>query len=133
MVNNQTEIAIAVVHGDEATGVRSGHPKSKQPRGEQSFLLVESNERQMSLPYVTKPLPAKPEQVTYWLLMFSDGDQEVRAELSLAVGLSEDHRLAYWKERIILSIPNLDLEPLRRDIDEEPPLEVQVDVHPKVR
>lgn len=132
VVNPRNGIAIAVVHGDEGVGLLNGHPKSKQPRGEQSISLIEINQLQLTLPFpgLQPPTPAVHEQLTYWLLIFSD-TETVRAELSLAVGLSEDGRLAVWEERILVEIPDFYLEPFRKNDDDEPQLPIEVVVRPK--
>jgi hypothetical protein len=134
LVNPKNGIAIAVVHGDEGVGLLKGRPKSKQPRGEQSISLIESNQLQLTLPFPgmppPPPAPVVHEQLTYWLLIYSD-TETVRAELSLAVGLSDDGRLAVWEERILVGIPDFYIEPFRKNDDDEPQLPVEVVVRPK--
>lgn len=132
MLNLETAVAIAVVSGDEQTGRRYGSPKSRSPRGPQSVLLVRRNERQLRMPFVEnvvrfKPLPLPVEQITWWLLIYSKGD-ELRAEVSLPVGLDSDWRFSDWQERIIVDLPNFALPPLRSEEDEEPPLEFEIPV-----
>jgi hypothetical protein len=131
ILNPDTRIAVAVVTGDEETGLSPGAPRSKSPRGPQSVLIVRSNEIQLNLFEARRfrPLPAEAEQITWWLLMASSGDT-VRAELSLPVGVGEDSRLATWKERIIIELGDLSLPPSRRD-EEEPPLEFEINIRPR--
>ena len=134
ILNPETAVGIAVVTGDEGTGRVHGEPRSKTPRGEQSIFLVRSNERQMGLPFPDQarrfiPLPAEVEQITWWLLIHSDGDR-VRAELSLPIGLGDDHRLSVWEERIVIDLPDLSLPPNNRE-DEEPPLDLEITVRPR--
>lgn len=132
ILNPKSRIAIAVVAGDEGTGLAKGQPKSKWPRGPQSVFLVRTNEVQYSLfenrPF--RPLPAEEEQITWWLLIYSDGGDAVRAELSLPVGLGDDRRLSDWKDRIIIELGDLSLPPGRRE-EEEPPLEFEINVRPR--
>jgi hypothetical protein len=133
ILNPDTKVAIAIVGGDEATGRITGpDPKSKTPRGAQSAFLVRSNEHQLAIPFAEgkrfRPLPDDKEQITWWLLIYSDGISALRAELSLPVGLGEDSRLSRWQERIILAVPDLSLDFLGGRDDEEPPIELEVNV-----
>ena len=135
LLNPESRIAIALVTGDEGTGttlVGSG-PKSKAPRGTQSVLFVRSNQVQLNLFPGSRQFmqrPSEAEQITWWLLMYSSGNGEVRAELSLPVGLGEDRRLAEWEERIVLHLESGSLEPDSLD-DDEPPVELEIDVRPR--
>ena len=123
MVNLETRIALAVCNGDGGTGLRWGAPKSKNPRGQQSVLFVRSNERQLNLftegPWV--PLPPDEEQITWWLLIYSNEDEILRAELSLPVGLGEDSRFSFWRERILLDIPEPEISSIYASDDGGPP------------
>jgi hypothetical protein len=132
VLNPTTRVAVAVISGDEGTGIASAEPKSKSPRGAQSAFLVRSNEIQYSLFEDSRfqPLPAEEEQITWWLLIYSDGVDIVRAELSLPVGMGEDRRLSVWKDRIIIELGDLSL-PLGRRDDEEPPLEFEINIRPR--
>lgn len=132
VLNPATRVAVAIVSGDEGTGIASAEPKSKTPKGAQSIFLVHSNELQYSL--FEEPryqsMPAEEEQITWWLLIYSDGADVVRAELSLPVGMGEDRRLSVWKDRIILELGDLSLPPGRRD-EEEPPIEFEINIRPR--
>jgi len=135
ILNPDTAIAVAIVSGDEGVGRRASCPKSKTPRGAQSAFLVRSNEKQIYLPFVEgkkfRPLPAEVEEITYWLLLYSDGIANFRAELSLPVSIGEDRRLSGWNERIILDIPDLTFPSQRRSDDEETPFEAEVNIRPR--
>jgi hypothetical protein len=128
-----TAVAIAVLSGDIGTGrfePGEAAPRSKTPRGNQSIFLVHSNEVQLHLPFVEpehQPLPPEVEQLTWWLLIYSDHNENVRAELSLPVGLGQDGRMSIWEERIIIDLPNFGLM-LHDDEDEEPPFDLDIDV-----
>ena len=106
VVHPTSGVAIALVNGDDATGVYGRDPKSKTRRGPQSILLVHSNERQLQLFELSRfhQTPAAEEQVTWWLLMYFGADR-LRAELSLPIGIGEDSKLSLWKTRIILDVP----------------------------
>lgn len=137
LLDPETKVAIAIVGGDDATGRSTGpDPKSKTPRGAQSKFLVRSNEHQLAIPFVEddrrfRRLPDDQEQITWWLLIYSDGISSLRAELSLPVGVGDDSRLSLWQERIIISVPDLSLETMGRPDDEEPPVELDIVVRPR--
>jgi len=132
LLNPETRVAIALVNGDDGTGCTSAGsgPRSKAPRGAQSALFVRSNQLQLSLfpeRHEFRPLPDDVEQITWWLLMYSDGVDSVRAELSLPIGLGEDRRLSVWEERIILTVASLSM-PVPRADEGEPPIELEIPV-----
>jgi hypothetical protein len=129
--------AVTLALGDSNTGIRGQLPRTKHPRGEVSICLVQTNTAQLDLPLVDargKSLipPGKGEDddsaVTYWLLIYSDGKEVLRAELSLPIGLDDEGRLAFWEERILLDLPGTHAAVAR---DEEPPLDLPVEVRPK--
>lgn len=132
VANPETLVALAVVHGDDATGISDRTPKSKRARGAQSVVYVGSNCKQFKLPFEEPfvPLPADEEYVTWWLLIYSNGDTVVRAELSLAIGLDEAGHLNDFRDRILLELPLSELRASPHRDDEEPP-EVEVTVKPK--
>lgn len=136
LLNLDSSVAIAIVGGDEATGQTDGdsEPKSKTPRGPRSVFLVRSNERQLVIPFAERelrPLPPEQEEITWWLLIYSDGINALRAELALPVGLGEDSRLSVWEERIVLAIPEFSFAPHDHQDDEEPPFEMEINVRPR--
>ncbi len=133
VLNPSTAIAIAVLSGDTETGrfEPGTDPRSKSPRGTQSALLVHSNEVQLHLPHLEpehQPLPPEVEQFTWWLLIYSDGENNLGAELSLPVGLGEDGRLSDWAERIIIDLPDFGSTPHHDQDDEELPFDLDIDV-----
>lgn len=110
-VNPEGTAAIAIIQGNENTGRQDRTPKSKSPRGIQSAFLVEENRRQGELfANDARFLDALNADgtITWWLLMFLDGD-ELRAELSLATEMDDEQRLTAWQERIILDFTDQDL------------------------
>lgn len=131
VANPESLVAVAVVHGDDGTGLDYRTPKSKRARGAQSALFIRSNRRQLNL-FVEEsfvPLPADDEYTTWWLLIYSDGDS-TRAELSLPVGMDEAGHLNEFEERILFRLPSSGSEPRPPGDDEEPP-ELHVTVVPK--
>jgi hypothetical protein len=131
LVNDDLHIALAVISGNEATGLKHRTPKSKTPRGEQSLSFVRFNQVQGILfPDLALPETAD-EYLTYWLLIFSDGKGTRRAELSLPMDIDAEYRLCAWRERVLITLP--EPEPTRGKLpeDEEPPLDIEVVVKPK--
>lgn len=133
LVNRETALAITVCNGDEGTGIASRCPKTKNPRGGQSVLLVHSNARQLKLPFPGSeftPVPRDEEQITWWLLIHSSDGGDLRAELALPVALGDDRRFAVWEERILFDVgaPGPDLQDEK---DDEDPLEIDVQVRPR--
>lgn len=134
MVNPENGVAIAVIHGDEATGRRVASPKTKSARGAQSLCLVRSNCQQLNLPFGDErfvPLPPEEEQITWWLMIYSDGASVLRAELSLPVGVGEDSRFSMWQERIGISVPDPGPEFDATRYDDDDALDIEVSVRPK--
>lgn len=128
LINHSNGTAICVIGGDEGTGVKWATPHSRTSRGPASTTLVSAN--QMALEFVP-PLPEEALEDwerNWWLLIFSEG-ATVRSELSLAVGLDEKKKLAAWKTRILIDLPQgrLPWEKERRD-DDDSDLEIDVKV-----
>ena len=96
-------VAVAIASGNEATGVRGAIPTTRSPKGPNTVVAVETNAAQLDLfaDLIPEPPPADADRVTWFLLFHNDGN-ELRAELSLPVTMSEDSRIALWRERIIL-------------------------------
>lgn len=133
IINAKTAIAVAVCTGTEGVGLRSREPNSKHPRGIQSVLCVRRNQRQLNLfpdsPLEQLPVPPEAEQITWWLLIYSGANGNLRAELALPVAM-EDDRFSRWQERILLDIPQPDGSKVPME-DEEPPLDLEVVVRPR--
>ena len=71
------------------------------------------------------------EEITYWLMIFSNGEGIWRAELSLPMDIDGQGRLCAWRERILIALPESGPMHGKRPEDEEPPLDIEVVVEPK--
>lgn len=129
VLNPDTRVAVAVAAGDVETGRLWGKPTSRNERGSVAALLVRSNQIQLNLPFEEeglRPLPPVEEQITWWLLIYSDKDgSTVRAELSLPVGIT-DNRLASWQQRIIIDVSSCSTKSAIDLEDELPPIDFEV-------
>ena len=98
-------IAIAVVSGDENTGLDTRHPSTKRRRGAVTTRLVDENQQlQFDLP--VPDLPPKltdegKEMRQTWILLHCFDRNELRFELSRPVKIGDDGYIEKWKERII--------------------------------
>ncbi len=132
-INKESAIAVTVCTGDEKTANKSVNPRSKNPRGPESMLLVHANNRQGVL-FDQKefiPIPPDREHLTWWLLIYL-GETELRAELSLPIGLGERRHLSHWEERILLDVPQPERIDTGYDFDEgEDSLDIKVEISPR--
>ena len=121
---------IAVSSGTVATGVRTGNPKTKNPKGPATSGAVRMNRAQCDLFAHSKgPLrlyaPVPTGKMT-WILLFCDAGKEIRSELSLPLVVDDELKASEWETRIIL--PTIDRdgpEPSWRT-DTQPDLDVPV-------
>ncbi len=129
-------MAIGLLQGDAATGVRNATPKTARKKGPATWRVVDKN-RQLDLfakqiPIAVLPKVAKKsganEPLTYFVLWYLDRKlREVRLEMSCPHML-EDGKITGWIERIIL--PPISLDPIdpatRRGDDDAPEVDVRV-------
>lgn len=98
LTNSDGTIAIAVMGGNTATGTAE-EPASRQPKGVLSRLVIQANLFDLSTIALG---PQKPGQ-TWHLMYYTDwATGETRLELSHAISMEPDGRIAGWSERIIL-------------------------------
>lgn len=129
IAHSVTKKAIAVVGGNEGTGRDDRHPTCRGTRGPRSIAVVEANRQRVLFPqpeFVALPKDDK-EFETWWLLVYSGGG-ELRAELSLPIGLGDDLRFSDWKERILIPMPDLSADAFSWELQDEP---IEVSVRPK--
>jgi hypothetical protein len=109
IVHPDMKFRIAVSNTDEGTGLRSGKPKSRSTKGDGSRRAVDFNRRQQPLPipefqeefHRQLTAAAAAHAQIWYLCLFNDGGDTVRAELSKPAGIEAGHFIA-WQERIIL-------------------------------
>lgn len=135
-VNSSQTMAIGLLQGDAATGLRYSTPKTARKKGPATWKVVNKN-RQLDLfakqipvavlPKVAKK-PGSNEPLTYFLLWYLDRKmRQVRLEVSCPHML-EDGKIAGWIERILLPLIALDpIDPAtRRSDDDAPEVDVRV-------
>ena len=130
-VHPHGSLAIAVLASNKATGVREGPlPRNTSPLV-RKFNLTKAIDRNRHLIYLQAHFSSVDSNwgsppLTYFLLHhIADVDTgEMRAELSLATGRSEDN-ITEWYERIILSPPHDVAQPVL-EVEEEAPVIVPI-------
>ena len=126
IVNDELNIAIAVVTGDEATGNPDFSPKTKYPKGPATQAAVTVNQDSL-FSELSAPTEDEPEYpwIT-WMLLRKRSGTTVFAELSLPSAMSKDGQVERWESRIILEPMSFDpLIDLNEDSG-EPPIDVLV-------
>ena len=125
--------AISVATADDATGIANRSPATQSSKGPRTMEAVAANNAQLGLDLVYPENWVLP---TYdggrlgdcatWLLLIHCDKTEVRAELSLPLGIDEYRRVSGWKERILL--PRIDIDPLREleTDDRQQPIDIPV-------
>lgn len=104
-VNPGRTIAIDISGGTKDTGLESGFPQTRNPKGKQTKMLVNHNQGQLfgfNVGLEHEEHPADEYQT--WVLLYyfenSSKKKEIRYELSLPISMEHD-RIVEWSERII--------------------------------
>lgn len=127
--NKNKGLNILVMSGDKYTGIFDGNPKSKNPKGSATEVLVGENYDLFNDERVVSPIfgeGAIDSMINFVLLYFFDhGNKEVRYELSIPDGMSQSSgktRIASWKERYIFeAIPFVNkVIPVKEDFTDTP-------------
>ena len=109
IVNETLEVNIAVMSGDDRTGLPHLKPKTKHPHGAMIKAAIARNIDQLDMfPDLIKgEEPSIEEMLRYetWILLVHITDDEIRAELSLPKSVSQKDFVNDWAERIIIDIP----------------------------
>ena len=126
VLSKDGSVAIVVSTGSRETGIASGCPKTKSPKGPRTEVAVCINQMCLFVEYDSPPCQDIPRgRITWFLLVARDGD-EVRCELSLPAGIGEDGRVDEWQERIILEPVRSDTVPKVDRADDQPDVGVDV-------
>lgn len=113
-LNTDLGVAIAVVSGDDATGLRTAEPKSKYRKGTITIAAVEQNAQQLTFFGVfdreerIDQDELENDGVTTWLLLVTKdpAQKEIRVELSLPARMTDDSKVSGFVHRIFLdSLP----------------------------
>lgn len=132
-VSPEKGISIAVVSGNENTGLESRVPSTKRRRGAVTTRLVDDN-KQLQLDLPTPDLPPKvnedgKEVRQTWVLLHFFDRNELRFELSRPVRIGDDGYIEAWKERIIF--PAVPIDGIALPVLPEYADQPDVDVQPK--
>ncbi len=99
-------LAVVAVSGTVGTGQPDGTPRTANPRGKASARAVQINgQREFNLAAMLADMSAEKTSGldTWFLLYYRAEEDELRAELSLPVRISERGVVDSWLERIILT------------------------------
>lgn len=135
--NPNDNTAIIVSSGDENTGVRDKIPKTKNPKGSQTKMIVYQNHEPMPLFPSLDNLEADEKKAieigSTWILLYhiDSVNSQLRMELSLPIEMDVDElRVSGWDTRIILSpidfndpVANLEHE-IRPEYNPEPEIKI---------
>lgn len=89
-------LAIAVLTGNEGTGIDDSDLRSKYPRGPRTKTLVANNANQLEfrkLPFQAKPSADACQRILTWYLMLCRTPDEVRFELALPYLVGDGQRV----------------------------------------
>lgn len=133
--NKKQGLNILVMSGDKYTGLLEGEPKSKNPKGSATEVLVGENyslfNSEPTVSSISKKNKDIDSTINCVLLYFFDfAKKEVRYELSIPVGMTDSAgktRIAAWEERNILPALPFKAEmkiPPKEEFTETPVFEV---------
>jgi hypothetical protein len=131
-ISPDSECAIAVATGNEATGIVSAMPATRAAKGRITLEAVLVNQANLDLFPDEKKGAEDQAQRRHenkranWILLVHRAGNEIRAELSQPVSIGEDGRVNNWRERIILGSIPLDPAPVTVSQPPQPNLDVQI-------
>ena len=122
-------MAIAVATGDANTGRPESIPATSSPKGPRTAEAVAANQLTLDLGFADKNPETQaagnfPRET--WLLLIHLDHSEVRAELSLPLGLDEQDRVTGWLERIML--PSVEFDPNQVEISLQESSDIEIAV-----
>jgi hypothetical protein len=111
IVNPKETVAIVVATGDEHTGIATGEPRTRYPKGPETTAAVKANV-QMELPglAIAHFDAISPPTLETWIALLSYNEFECRYELSRPLEQDKEGRVIAWSDRIIF--PPIDIEGL---------------------
>ena len=113
-IDPREKTSITVSSGDEDTGRPDGQPKTRNPKGKCSIRGLRSNRLQMDLFSFDEPA----DDPLVWVLLIHVDEDEVRAELSLPLGVDETRRIDAWAKRIVIRTDSPPNEGAKADEDD---------------
>lgn len=99
-INQDTNLAVAVTTGDEGTGLAHLESSNKCQKGINTVNAIAVNNQLDLFADLLPPVEGRA-GFTTWVLLIHIATDEVRAELSLPLEISNG-KIKFWKERIIL-------------------------------
>ena len=129
---------IAVAGGDARTGQNGPSPSTRTDKGSATGRAISLNRySQEQAPFDNGAFPAlaMPIRQTWILLLHVDHmNEQVRAELSLPLGLDQDGHVSWWFERILLPpLPYVELVVGATRGDDEDDGDVNIEIARRVR
>jgi hypothetical protein len=129
--NRELSIALVVTSGDASVGDATLNPSFKYPKGPTTHAAIAGNARQLGLfdefpDLAAFVLPSTAKDIDFntykiwWLLHHVDPTGEVRAELSLPIGVGNRSETNQWESRIILEPIPFDEEPDTESVGDGP-------------
>ncbi len=111
IVSPDEAIAIVVATGDEDTGLATGKPRTRYPKGPETTAAVQAN-AQMEFPglAIAQFQKASPPSLETWITLLSTNEFECRYELSRPQAQDKEGRVIAWSDRIIF--PPIEIEGL---------------------
>lgn len=118
IVNPEETIAIIVATGDEHTGIATGEPRTRYPKGPETTAAVQMNV-QMAFPglAIAQFENVSPPSLETWIVLLSTNDFECRYELSRPQAQDKEGRVIAWLDRIIFPLIEIEGLPGREDDD----------------
>jgi len=104
-INSKGTRAVIPVSGTADTGLADGMPRTANPRGKASSRAVQINgQLEFNVTALLADMAGeKADGIETWYLLYYRGqNDELRAELSRPVSVSEKGRIDTWRERVIL-------------------------------
>jgi hypothetical protein len=123
VVNEAKKLAIAVVTGNDGTGLRDRHPSNKCPKGVITSNAITAN--QLALFPGMRAERGGDHQFPTWVLLIHNDETEMRSELSLPFAISEEY-ITSWKERIILPALPYDDDILAVPTNDSPDIDIKI-------
>lgn len=122
------DVVIVVQTGDRETGIATGTPSNRAPKGANTEDAVVINQKQLSLFDTLPELPTldgNPSKIM-WVLLYYVAPNEVRFELSLPLKMVGG-KIRSWGERLIFSPIPLDETDINLGDDDGPEFDVPVE------
>lgn len=129
-VHPSKKIVIAVQTGDRDTGVSSGNPSNRAPKGANTEGAVFSNQQQLQLFDSIPVLPAHEaggDDSIMWVLLYHVASDEIRFELSLPMKMVGG-KIRSWEERIVFQSVRFDDANIEIGDEDDNDTDIEIDI-----